>query len=393
MSKSRITFWTGCGLIGTLLTVALWTGHGWWLRERRAGLATRCREAIAANRWDELQAVSADWCSWDADNAQAWLFAAQAAESRKDWPRVADYLGRLPDSDSRTVPALIERVRLLFEELNQPLEAVATCARILRIEPRASRAHSRLIFFYAMSLQRQEMVRCIRQAIAAGSEPPEAYVYLFGTDWIVLSNALSINSHWLKTDPDYEPFLVARAGLITSMAPGQAADPFDPNSPKAGDTALIDAYLETYPQNLEVLAYHLRKSAEAGDYARMAELLARAPAAAENDSRFWRYKGTLHLERKELASAKEAFASALQVNPYDWTSRHQLSNVLRLAGETKEAEQQLELARQGKEIERAIKRLANAADASADLLEQLARYAAESGDRQVATALRVRLSQ
>ena len=69
----------------------------------------------------------------------------------------------------------------------------------------------------------------------------------------------------------------------------------------------------------------------------------------------------------------------MRVHPYDWTSRHQLATILRLAGNTEEAERQLPLARRGKEIEKEIKNLGNAGDASGDLLEKLAQYAADSG--------------
>ena len=391
MTTSRRTLWSLGLVIATLIAATAWPIHGWWLSHRRAALETRCRESLKSKRWDELEQLTADWCRWDANHAVAWVLAAQAAQGNRNWRRAAECLGHLPDSDPRTVPALVERMRLLFEELNQPLEAVATCERLLRIEPRASRAHSRLIFFYAMSLQRQELVRCIRRAIDVRSEPPEAYVYLFGADWLVFSNALAINTHWLESCPDYEPFLVARALHLATMVPSQQEQAANSHASQAGDLTLLNEYLQRFPDNLEVLAFHLKRTAEAGDTAGLAPLLTRAPAAAESDNRFWRYKGLYHLERTETAEAREAFGRGLATQPYDWRARHELANALRLLERPAEAERQSRLALAGKEIEQQITKLQNVAEASEELLEKIAAYAAASGDRQVADALRFRL--
>lgn len=352
---------------------------------------TRCREASKSKQWDELERITTDWCRWDAANALAWVLAAEAAQGHHNCQRAAECLGRVPDSDPRAVPALVERMRLLFEELNQPLEAVATCERLLRIEPRTSRAHSRLIFFCAMSLQRQELVRRIRHAIAARSEPPEAYVYLFGADWLVFSNALAINTHWLEACPDYESFLVARALHLATMVPSQKEQAANPDAAQAGDGTLLNEYLQRFPDNLEVLAFHLKRTADSGDTAGLAALLARAPAAAEGDNRFWRYKALCHLERGETTEAREALDCALAKHPYDWRARHELANALRRLGKKEAAERQARLALVGKEIEQQIAKLRNVTEASEELLEKIAAYAAASGDRQVADALRFRL--
>jgi tetratricopeptide (TPR) repeat protein len=343
-------------------------------------------------RWDELDKLAADWTSWDPANGPAWLFLAEAAKQKGDYQRTADCLGKLADDDPRVIPALMERMRICFEHLNQPLDAVATCERILRIEPQASRAHSRLVFFYAMSLQRQQLVRCLRRAIEARSEPPEAYVYLFGADWLYFSNALAINRHWLESHPDEEAFLVAQALLVASAAAGEPIDPLDPNSPIGGDETLIKECLERFPENIEVLAYYLQKEADAGNLQPLAEMLSRAPAAAEKDNRFWRCKGIYHAERGELDPAIDAFQHALDCQPYDWRARHRLATSLRLSGKPQEAERQTQLALLGKQIEKEIKDLPSVDEASGDLLSRLAAYAAASGDRLVEEALQFRLS-
>lgn len=343
-------------------------------------------------RWDDLDTVATGWVEWDTENADAWLFLAEAAIRKDDYARAVTCLGMLSDEDPKVIPALIERVRICFEHLNQPLEAVATCERILRIEPRASRAHSRLIFFYAMSLQRRELVRSVRRAIEACAEPPDAYVYLFGADWLLFSNALTVNSHWLESHPEFEPFLVAQAALVASMAPGDKTDPFASESLQGGSETLMNEYLLRFPDNLEVLAFHLKKHADAGDLDELAELLSRAPVDAENDNRFWRYKGVYHAERGELEEAAEAFRNALKCHCYDWQARHRLSVVLRLSRRPDEAERQAQLAEQGKEIEREIKNLKSVQAASKELLGKMADYALAGGDGEVAEALNLRLS-
>jgi len=379
-------------LVLALLVVVGWRAYIWRLDQRRTALFAQCRTAMAEKHWDDLDAIATDWTEWDTENGYAWLFVADAATHKEDYARAAECLGMLADDDPKVVPALMERMRICFEHLNQPLEAVATCERILRIEPRASRAHSRLIFFYAMSLQRGKLMHCTRRAIKARAEPPDAYVYLFGADWLLFSNAMTVCSHWLESHPDVEPFLVAQAILVASMAPGdKKADPFASGILQGGNEALINEYLLRFPDNLEVLAFHLKKHADAGNLERLAELLSRAPVEAENDNRFWRYKGVYHAERGELAEAIEAFNNAVKIHPYDWQARHRLSVVLRLSRRLDEAEQQAQLAAQGKEIERKIKNLTNVDAASPEVLRSIADYARASGDREVAEALGLRL--
>src|SRR5262245_17758454 len=182
----------------------------WWRQQHRRESAARCRAARSAGRWDELRDLARRWSAWDAQNADPWLFLAEVADHAGDRPAVAKYLQRIPDTDAKSLPALVKLMKLQFGPLNEPLEGAAVCERILRREPRVAEAHAQLIRFYALSLQRAKLLEQIRAAIRADREPPEAYVYYFLVDTYRLGSGVPLNERWLESAPEAEVFQVAR---------------------------------------------------------------------------------------------------------------------------------------------------------------------------------------
>ncbi|MDA1018366.1 MAG: tetratricopeptide repeat protein, partial [Planctomycetota bacterium] len=90
-----------------------------------------CKAAIEAEDMQALEAASTRWLEWDPESGDAWLFLADASAQQSDFERAAECLDRIDDSHPKCVPALLQRVEILFAKLNRPLDAVATCERIL----------------------------------------------------------------------------------------------------------------------------------------------------------------------------------------------------------------------------------------------------------------------
>lgn len=373
----------GVGLLG-------WWG---WRTGRAALLKQTCLDAQAVADWETMEQQAVAWARVDAGSAAPFVYAAEAALAAKAMDRAADYLGQVPDDDPAAVAALLERVDMLFADLAEPLEAAATCRRILTIDPACGPAHQRLAFFYAVTLQRQQLAAQARLAIERGCELPEAYVYLIGSDWITLSNVVRVNQPWLAKHPDEELFRVAIArgevaarGLEFSL--GDSGTDL-----KGGVVSDLATTMEQFPQNLELLAYFLEEAVTVGDIDRVIELLAQVPIAGQTDNRFWRYKGWLHMARGELDDAAKSFERAVSLNPFDFATRHFFADVARKQGESGRAEQLASLAQQGRQLRRTILEQPDVQAMPLPVMKQIAAFASACGAAGISDRLTTRIGQ
>ncbi|MFN0052856.1 MAG: hypothetical protein ACKV0T_11745 [Planctomycetales bacterium] len=378
--------------------------YRWWQTSRRTQLFTQCRTALEEGRWSDLQTLAAPWSQWDPQNADPWLYLAAAAQARDELDLAAECLSRIPDDSPKVIPALLELLALQFGPLNRPREGAATCERAVRIEPRTTEAHNRLIQYFALSRQRARLARQIRESIRYRREPREAYVYLMLLDTLRLSNGIAMNERWLEAVPEDETFLVGRAMNLpepTEPVAGEPAASASAGSVPAdgvsraaeGRTKLemIDQLYERFPDNLELLAYKIDQCITIGDAEGVAELQLSAPDAAADDSRFWRFKGWLHESRDEIPEAHAAYLRALELHPLDWNTLNRLSQVERRRQNVKEVERLTALVEQATRIRRNLRNLPAAEMVTPDILADLAVYAQDCGDQQVAEALEWRL--
>lgn len=355
-------------------------------------LEKQCKAALQAKDWKRLQVVAAEYQSWVPDKATPTIMLAEAFNQQGQLLQTVNLLQQLPDTDPLTAPALLERSSLLFGPLNRPLEAAETLERALRINARLSEARRRLIYFYAFTLQRRKMVTHAYAAIQNNCDLPETYVYLIAQDWLSFSNAFDENSRWLKSNPEEEVFLVARAIYrVTSKALDEISDPnyvekLDEKGIPVHRRVLAE-YFQRFPHNPELLAYYLRESTTNGNAAETARLLALVPPEAADDNRFWRFKGWLHNVNGELAEAETSYRRALTLNPYDYVSQHQFAAVKRRRNQVDQVEMLEDLAREGQLIRREILQLKDVTQVPPHLMLRLAKHAAACGDTLVANQL------
>lgn len=356
---------------------------------RAARTEAACKTARQQKNWPELERQARAWIERDPGNALARLYLGEAAQRQGNWQLTADCLAAVPDDDPRCVPSLLELLELQLSRLENPVAATKTCERLLQHNPRESLAHQRLVFIYSMTLQRQQLREAILRAAAAHCLTTEMVVYRATLSSLRFSNGVSVNTKWLGTVPNSEVLEVARAVQLGAMSQGSASTFLSETQLQPGDQSLIESCLKKYPQNVEVLSYFLDKAGEQGDYNRVAALLDQAPTTAEQDSRFWRSKGWLHLGREELGEALEAYKQAIATDPYDWRARHQYATVLRRLGQSvAEIEPQTQLALEGKTLERALFELPTAEEIPPQLGVTLIKYATGIGDTDLAEAMR-----
>ena len=170
-------------VIASGLLLSTVAGGLWFTQYRtRSGFQERCEQARREGLWAELRIAADEWSAWDPlDSKPRWL-AAEAAQEQDEFQDLADCLGRIPASDPNYAFALAEKANVEWTALNNPLLALQTSEQAVRLEPRLTETHSRIISFYAMTGQRIAMLKAIRAALQAGAEPRETYTYLIMAD-------------------------------------------------------------------------------------------------------------------------------------------------------------------------------------------------------------------
>lgn len=367
----------------------VWPCHRWLRQQRIHQLEIECRQAREDADWNLLGELAAEWSEIDGQSGSPWLFLAESAEGTGDAALQAEVLDKVPDDDPRCVPALEARVDLLFQKLNQPLDAVATCRRILQMDPASYEIRKRLIYFYALTLQRRELIPLIRESIQVWSEPPESYAYLFTASQLRFSNGYPTNRRWLERHPDHEKFYVACVVYLQQENSAAEVLALEPGDAVAEPT--LKECVRRFPRNIEVLILRLEESVESGDIETVEDLLDQAPEDAGQDSRFCRYRAWLHTVHGEHEMAHAELKKSLELDPYDWRSRHQLATVLRQLKMSEEAARMATMAQTGKLLSRQIVELPTAAAITPELLARLAKYADQCDDLLVANSIRLRL--
>ena len=370
-----------------------------WTNYRREQLTKQCRAARSGQRWEELGGLASDWTRWDPQNGEAWMNRGLAANGRQDWADAAESFGHVQDSDPQVIPAMIEVSKLAFTHLNEPLKGVAACERILKIDPRAAGARQQLIWFFAMTLQRDKLLQQIRDAIKYQREPREAYVYYFLLYTLRSQDAVDLNSRWLKGAPDSELFHVARVINLPdpqsesqeTAVPASAATDKRTELPAKSKLDQVQDLLVQFPHNLELIAYKAEERFADGDFAGAAAILKNAPEPAGQDGRFWRFKGWLHESNHELEASATAYRKALEIHPVDWNTMNRLAIVERQRQNVSEVQKLTELVERGNETRKSL-RQQKVETPSLQVLQELARLFRDCGNQEFAIALERRLA-
>jgi tetratricopeptide (TPR) repeat protein len=356
-------------------------GFGRYRVSRLSEFRIQCERAIAEHDWTTLQKVAGEWTRWESAEPDAWLYLGEAYSQLSDHAAAVDALVRVPDASPKSHPALLIASDLQFGPLNQPLKAVETLKRLIRVTPHSITARQRLIYFYAVTLQRAEMIDAIRSAISAQSEPPESYVYLIIADHLSFSNGVAEVDKWMKSAPDAEVFQVARVLQLIDRI--ENAETPAPENLSKGAFAELQRLVQKYPKNLALYRYQLEAAAREQDLEKMERLIRLGPMGAENDSVICRHKAWYYLRAGHLGQAETAIKKSLELFPMDWHSWNELSSVLRRQGKLDDAESTAKIALEGKELRKELVQLSNARSLSTSQLQRIGRYAEIVGDEKV----------
>jgi len=388
------------------LTFAVWAcvaliclsaaGYWGWNRLQERQFRQRCEEARRNEDWRSEREIAKSWAAWDPAANDPWWRAAEAAQELEDPEDVAFCLGHVQENDPKFLFAFVEKANLEWTVLNRPLEALETSQLIISKDPKVAEIQSRLISFYAMTLQRVELIKSIRAAIAVRAEPREAYTYLILADSLSFANGADLNGRWLAACPDDLRFKIGLA-VSTSESIFRNADvAASANAAELEQEAdrQLKWFLESASHNPALLTYLMNRAYEGGNVGRIGELLQKVDDSGVNDHMVWVYRGWYHMEMKELADAELALQEALRLHSLSGLAHHEYARLLRLMQRPEaEVEQQQRIARSGKQLRGKLILQQNARDVPLEVFDEIISYAQECGDNLVAEGLSRRLNR
>lgn len=383
----------GCAIVVVLFLVSYssYWGYTRWNENRIRKFREECLQHQSTSDWPHMEEVARRWTAIDPHTADPWLFLAIAIQEQGDLKASAAVLNQLPDKDPKTIPGLLELSALQFGPLNKPLDGVATCQRILNINPRILEARRRVIFFNAICLQRTKMTTQIYESIEFACEPRESYVYLMLGDAPIFSNGFQTANHWLQNEPDSELFLVARTVQLAENLAILKEPTTESKAQLDRAEQILTDYGHQFPGNTVVLWYFLKSAIRRSDIEEVGKLLAKVPQDAGDESVFWRYRGWYHAQVGEIEEAEAAYVKSASLTPLDAQVWHELADVLRRRGKLTEADNLQHIAANGRQLRLELQKLKDAATVSDLQLESIRQYAQACGDHAVADALRKRL--
>ena len=389
------------GIFGTLGLVALlvvggilaWLGYGWYVDHQIRHLTTACEMARKSGNWSQLEQQATQLRMLQPSQGQPLLLLAESAEMQGQMQKAVDLLGQFPESDVRAPLVLAQKASLEWGKLNQPLQALKTSEDLIRLRPRTTASHGRIISFYAMTLQRPELLAAIRRAIEMNAEPREAYAYLMMADALTFSNAIDLNSHWSSSDPNSPFFQITVAVMTANSLSGRVATLLTPENEEAARQARlsVEELQRQHPNNPILLGFLLEKCIQDGDLSRTEELLRQVTAEHSNDHLLWSQRGWYHTLRGEFEAAETSFKTALSLHPMSWHARRNYVTLLRRQQKLGEVEKLTGLVATALEIRVELLKLPNAREIPEELLKRIVNYADSCGDTLVRDALQMRL--
>ncbi len=352
-----------------------------------------CKAATTAQDWPRLQQLAEQWLQRSPEEADAWLMLGEARSQQRDPVGAAEALCRVKDSNRKVYSALLIASDLQFGEGNRPLDGVRTVQRWIGLRPDSITARQRLLYYYAVTHQRELLLKGIREAIAHQAEPPDVYIYLMLADHLGFSNGLPKLQKWLQSAPDAEELRVAVI-LQRSQMVEDSANP-EQEAPAEREARLreLAELAAAYPSNPALFRYQCERAMKDFDFAQLGKLLEAAPATVTDDSLTWRYRGWHAAQIGQFETAASHLRRSIELFPMDWHTWQELANVERRRGQLDEAEKAAKLALEGKELRKVVVQLPDVRSASTALLQRIGKYAEETGDPAVAAEIRLRLQE
>lgn len=385
-------------LTGILLTITIsicWFGWNLWSVR---SLEKECVELEKSGRWARLLRAAELWVERDPQSRKARQAGVKAGRVLRDVEAVRRFLDGYPCQQAEDVHWISMLADLKFGPLNDPLSGAEICRRILRIDPKHSSSHQRLVFYYAMTHQQAEIQSQIRGALQNECNLPEIFAYGFLGSGLRLRNGIAVTEQWLRGNPQCEQLIVARAIHFSQSVMGAVpvTDEAAAASVRARQAELdskMQELLTEHPTSRELIAFLIERAMERGAAADVGKLLSECPVEADADYRFWHARGWLFARIRDYDEAEKCYQRALKLNPLDWRTHFHRAELLRLSGRQDKSAGGTGLAADGRHLERDILEQPDMKTISTGIYGRLAVYADGCGDTLFAAQIRRHLER
>jgi tetratricopeptide (TPR) repeat protein len=382
----RTRRWTIAGIL--MLSVAAAAVVVTRRQARIDHLAAECPTIARIKDWPRLEARAREWLDLQSAPA-AWFWLGTSLKEQRQFADAGRAFENVPRDGLRGIDAVIERMEIQYHVFQRPLEALQLARELLAIDPRLASPRRHRIHFYAMTMQRPELIREIRLAITHRVDLPEHYLYLISLEDLTFRDAEEVTRGWFEASPHSR--LLRQVHAMHRLRNARATALSTPTPDVVQRFRALHretiAAAEKEPQEPVVLDTLLLLAMDDADVEQAGRLLALISDEATGDPVFWRYRGWYAALNGDSPLAAESYRQALKLHPLAWQSRHEYANLLRLSGETEEAGKVQTLAAQGSALASEIRRLSHVRHASPELLARLARYARDVGDWEVANGI------
>lgn len=374
-----------------LIPTARWYSERQRLTELKT-LKDDCKSCVRDEDWESLRSAAERWSELEPTDANAWLNLADALQKLGEPQKSVEALLKVPKTDRKVRPAYLLASEMQMREARQPLQGIATLETLRDIDPDAEIVRRQLISLYALTLQRQKMIREIYSAFQYRAEPKEAYVYLMLSDHLSFTNGFQLNTQWLSAAPDSELFAVARLVQLSDTLQRLEKQDEDTEEQKKSVQEQMASLRQKYSKNRALLVTELERLVLEQNIDAVGELLNDSTDDAD-DSLMMRYRGWHCLMTEDYAKAEEHYRASIKLMPLDWRTWHELADVLRNLKRLDEAENAAKIAVMGKELRKICLSLPDASQAPEELLLQILNYATACGAKEVEEILRYRFGQ
>ncbi len=375
-------------LTSVVLLLALISAASVYLQYRVDHLAKQCAEASKRNHWPKLEGLAREWLSLRSAPV-AWYWLGTSLKGQAKFREAKAAFARVPLDGIRGIDAAIERMEITFHIDQHPLEALELARQLLDRDARLASPRRHLIYFYAMTLQRPQLLREIHRAIDHLVDIPEQYVYLLTLEDLSFRDAEDVTTRWLEATPDSEYLQTIVEVQRLRVARNQARQTPSPELTQRYEDLRL-AFVATHDATKAptvVLETLLLLAMDQGDVEEAGRLLALVPESAGDDPAYWRYRGWYALRNGDLDQAEDSYRQALLLHPLGWQARHEYANLLRAKGDARAAARLQSVAGLGTRLIGESRRLDHAQNVTGVWLADMANYATQCAELSVANGI------
>jgi tetratricopeptide (TPR) repeat protein len=194
--------WQKYLLLACIAVLLVLGGFAGWRVWRVSDFSRLCLAAEKKQDWPALEQLSREWSRLEPEEAVAWYWLGKSLQAQSRYEESVEAFQHVQISEPRGFDAAIAQMQILFQLLHKPAEAIEIADRLLEADPGLPDPRRYRIYFLAMTLQRGNLLKEIREAIRYRADLPDHYIYLMTLEDLIFRDGDVVTHNWLQRDPD-----------------------------------------------------------------------------------------------------------------------------------------------------------------------------------------------